>query len=67
LGRYPAAKHACVPSVEHRGHKRLNHRAEHSHQPTCQRERTRRCFTSAGHAQRCLSAFGRTFAHDDIG
>ncbi len=58
FGSYAAAKQEVLPNVEHRRHKRLNNRAENSHQPTRQRERTMRRFTSAGHAQRFLSAFG---------
>ncbi len=58
LGSYGAAKQEVLPSVEHRRHKRLNNRAENSHQPTRQRERTMRGFKSAGQAQRFLSAFG---------
>ena len=34
LESYGAAKRAVMPSVEHRKHKRLNNRAENSHQPT---------------------------------
>ena len=63
LASYEAAKKEVVPSVEHRKHKRLNNRAENSHQPTRQRERTMRCFKSAGHAQRFLSAFGPIREH----
>ena len=63
LGSYEAAKKEVVPSVEHRRHKRLNNRAENSHQPTRQRERTMRRFKSAGHAQRFLSAFGPIREH----
>ncbi len=58
LGSYEAAKQEVMPTVEHRKHKRLNNRAENSHQPTRQRERTMRRFKSPGHAQRFLSAFG---------
>ena len=57
LGSYEAAKKAVMPSVEHRRHRRLNNRAENSHQPTRQRERGMRCFKSPGHAQRFLSTF----------
>ncbi|GAC1545017.1 MAG: hypothetical protein NVS2B7_19600 [Herpetosiphon sp.] len=39
LGSYEAAKKEVIPSVEHRKHKRLNNRAENSHQPTRYRER----------------------------
>ncbi|MBA3405721.1 MAG: IS6 family transposase [Gemmatimonadaceae bacterium] len=63
LGSYEAAKKEVMPSVEHRQHKRLNNRAENSHQPTRQRERTMRRFKSAGHAQRFLSAFGPIREH----
>lgn len=52
LGSYEAAKQEVLPSVAHRRHRRLNKRAENSHQPTRQRERTMRRFKSAGHAQR---------------
>ncbi|EFH84443.1 Integrase catalytic region [Ktedonobacter racemifer DSM 44963] len=40
LASYAAAKKEILPSVEHRQHKGLNNRAENSHQPTRQRERT---------------------------
>jgi putative transposase len=70
LGSYEAAHKDVMPSVEHRRHRRLNNRAENSHQPTRQRERMMRRFTSAGHAQRFLAAFGPnvgTFARVGIG
>jgi putative transposase len=60
---YGAAKKGIMPGVEHRQHKRLNNRAENSHQPTRQRERTMRRFKSPGHAQRFLSAFGPISDH----
>ncbi|MDP9311580.1 MAG: IS6 family transposase [Chloroflexota bacterium] len=63
LASYGAAKREVLPGVEHRQHKRLNNRAENSHQPTRQRERTMRHFKSAGHAQRFLSAFGPIRGH----
>lgn len=63
LGSYEAAKKEVMPSVEHRRHKRLNNRAENSHQPTRQRERLMRSFTLPGHAQRFLSAFGPIREH----
>jgi len=47
-----------LPSVAHRQQRRRNHRAEHAHQPARQRERRRRRFTSPGHAQRFLAAYG---------
>jgi putative transposase len=48
LASYGAAKKELLRSVKHRQHKRLNNRAENSHQPTRQRERTMRRFKSAG-------------------
>ncbi len=52
-----------LPSVEHRRHKGLNNRAEHSHQPTRERERRMRRFKSPGHAQRFLAAHGPMATH----
>jgi putative transposase len=49
--------------VEHRQSKYLNNRAENSHQPTRVRERAMKKFTSAGHAQRFLSAFSGISPH----
>jgi putative transposase len=63
LASYGAAKKDLLPSVEHRQHKRLNNRAENSHQPTRQREQMMRRFKSAGHAQRFLAAHGRIREH----
>jgi putative transposase len=63
LASYGAAKKETMPSVEHRQHKGLNNRAENSHQPTRQRERTMRRFKSPGQAQRFLSAFGPIADH----
>jgi len=63
LKSYAAAKQEILPSVEHRQHRYLNNRAENSHQPTRQRERTMRRFKSAGHAQRFLSAHGPILSH----
>jgi putative transposase len=42
-----AAKREILPGVEHRQHKRLNNRAENSHQPTRLREKKMRRFKSA--------------------
>src|SRR5256884_7937414 len=39
LKSYAAAKRDILPGVEHRQHKRLNNRAENSHQPTRLREK----------------------------
>ena len=55
LGGYPLAHRELLASVEHRRWKCLNNRIENSHQPTRQRERARKRFTSPGHAQRFLS------------
>ena len=63
LASYRAAKREVLPSVVHRQHKRLNNRAENSHQPTRERERRRRRFKSPGHAQRFLAAYGPIAAH----
>ncbi len=63
LGSYEAAKQEVMPRVEHRRHRRLNNRAENSHQPTRQRERAMRRFKSPGHAQRFLAAFGPIREH----
>src|ERR687895_107062 len=63
LASYGAAKREMLSSVEHRQHRYLNNRAENSHQPTRQRERTMRRFKSAGHAQRFLSAHGPILSH----
>jgi len=53
----PALRHV-LPGVEHRRHKGLNTRAEHSHLPTRRRERVRQRFNSPEHAQQFLSPFG---------
>jgi putative transposase len=58
LASYAASKQELLRRVEHRQHKRLNNRAENSHQPTRQRERIMRRFKSPGHAQRFLAAHG---------
>ncbi len=58
-----AAQRAVLPSVEHRRHQGLNNRAEHSHQPTRERERRMRRFKSPGHAQRFLAAYGPIASH----
>jgi putative transposase len=63
LASYPVAHRQMMPGVEHRRSKYLNNRAENSHQPTRQRERAMKHFTSAGHAQRFLSAFSGISPH----
>jgi putative transposase len=63
LASYPVAHRRLIPSVEHRRSKYLNNRAENSHQPPRTRERAMKKFTSAGHAQRFLSAFSGISPH----
>ena len=63
LGSYGVAHRRLTPGVEHRRSKYLNNRAENSHQPTRQRERAMKRFTSPGHAQRFLSAFSEISPH----
>lgn len=55
---YGAEKREVLPRVEHRQHERRNNRAEHSHQPTRERERRMRRLKRPGHAQRFLAAYG---------
>jgi putative transposase len=63
LKSYSAAKREMLPGMEHRQHRYLNNRAEHSHRPTRQRERRTQGFKSPGHAQRFLSAYGPMAQH----
>ena len=63
LASYGAAHRVVMPSVAHRRSRYLNNRAENSHQPTRQRERAMKRFTSPGHAQRFLSAFSGISPH----
>ena len=58
LRSYSAARRTVRPSVMHSTRQYENNRAEASHQPTRQRERQIRRFTSAAHAQRFLSVHG---------
>ncbi len=63
LGSYQAARRSVLASVEHRQSKYLNNRAENSHQPTRQRERAMKKFSSPGGAQRFLAAFSGISPH----
>ena len=54
----PAALRTGMPSVVHCTEQYANNRAEVSHQPTRQRERQMRRFTSAAHLQRFASVHG---------
>ena len=58
LRSYAAAHRTVMPSVRHSTQQYENNRAEVSHQPTRQRERQMRRFTSAAQAQRFLSVHG---------
>jgi putative transposase len=63
LRRDGAAMREFLPSIEPRPHWYLNNRAEHSHQPTRQRERRMQGFKSPGQAQRFLAAYGPITQH----
>jgi len=63
LKSYGAAQQEILPGMEHRQHRYRNNRAENSHRPTRQRERRMQGFTSPGHAQRFLSAYGLIAQH----
>jgi putative transposase len=63
LKSYGAAKREILPGMEHRQHRCLNNRAEHSHQPARQRERRMQGFKSPGHAQGFLAAYGPIAQH----
>ena len=58
LRSYKKAKRTILKSTEHRSHKRLNNRAEYSHQPTREKERQMRGFKTPASAQRFLSSMG---------
>jgi putative transposase len=63
LKSYDAATRASLPGVEHRQSRYLKNRCENSHRPTRQREYRMQGFTSAGQAQRFLSAYGPIAHH----
>ena len=58
LRSYAAAHRTLMPAVTHSTRQYENNRAEVSHQPTRQRERQMRGFTSVAHAQRFLAVHG---------
>ena len=60
LRSYDSAHPTVMPTVDHKNHVYANNRAEVSHQPTRQRERAMRGFTSPTHAQRFLTLHGLT-------
>ena len=63
LASYPPAIRRVLPRVEHRRHKGLNNRAEHSHRPTRRRERVLQRCKSPAHAQQFLAPFGPISDH----
>jgi putative transposase len=63
LKRDGAAKRERLPGVAPRQSRSRKNRCEHAHRPPRQRERRMQGFTSAGHAQRCLSAYGPMAQH----
>jgi putative transposase len=63
LTSYGATKQEMLPGVEHRQHRYLNNRAQKSYQPTRQRDRRLQGFTSPGHAQCFLAAYGPIAQH----
>ena len=58
LGSYRVAHRDLMPLVTHDTRRYANNRTEVSHQPTRQRERQMRGFTSSDHAQRFLHVHG---------
>ncbi len=63
LASYPPALKRVLPSVDHRRHKGLNNRAEHSHRPVRKRERVLQRCKSPDHAQRFLEPFSAVCHH----
>jgi putative transposase len=60
LRSYDAAHRTMMPTVNHLNHIYANNRAEVSHEPTRQRERHMRGFSSSTQAQRFLTLHGLT-------
>lgn len=58
LRSYHKAHRVLLKKSEHRSHKRLNNRAENSHQPTREKEKQMRGFKTPGSTQRLLSSMG---------
>lgn len=61
-----SAVREILPSAKHLVGKRLNNRAENSHQPTRRRERKQQRFKSVKSAQRFLSIFTAFYNHFNI-
>jgi putative transposase len=60
LRSYAAARRTMMPTVNHLNHVYANNRAEVSHEPTRQRERHMRGFSSSTQAQQFLTLHGLT-------
>lgn len=58
LRSYNKAHRVILKKSEHRSHKRLNNRAENSHQPTREKEKQMRGFKKVATTQRFLSSMG---------
>jgi hypothetical protein len=63
LASYPPVLKRVLPRTEHRRHKGLNNRAEHSHRLVRKRERALQRFKSPEHAQRFLEPFSAVGNH----
>ena len=63
LQSYGAAKREILPGVEHRQSRYRHTRCENAPRPTRQRVYRMQGFTSPGHAQRFLSAYGPIAQH----
>ena len=61
-----AAIRTAIPAAQHLRGKRLNNRAENSHQPTRRREHKQQRFKSPKSAQRFLSIFSAFYNHFNI-
>ncbi len=61
LRSYAAARTAIGMSARHEQGRRMNNRAENSHQPVRRRERKMQRFKSAGSAQRFLSVHAAVY------
>ena len=63
LASYAAAKNELMQSVAHHRGRKMNNRAENSHQPTRARERAMRRYKSWRQAQRFLSVHAQVSNH----
>jgi putative transposase len=61
LANSPPALKRVIPQAEHRRHKGLTNRAEHSHRPVRKRERALRGFKSPARAQHFLEVFSAVY------